>query len=101
MTLEEQGLEVAGDIRIGVGGVQGCITNGAGTLLIDICASDRRFKKDITPFSPVLNQLTALQPVHYFWRAADFPKQHFGDGRVYGLIAQDVEAYVAGACGDP
>jgi hypothetical protein len=29
--------------------------------------------------------------VHYFWRAADFPQQHFGDGRAYGLIAQDVE----------
>jgi Tfp pilus assembly protein PilO len=30
--------------------------------------------------------------VHYFWRADDFPQQHFGDSRAYGLIAQDVEA---------
>ena len=37
------------------------------------CSSDRRFKKDITPFGHVLDQLTALQPVHYFWRAAEFP----------------------------
>jgi Chaperone of endosialidase len=29
--------------------------------------------------------------VHYFWRAADFPQQQFGDSRAYGLIAQDVE----------
>ena len=29
--------------------------------------------------------------MHYFWRAADFPAQHFGEGRAYGLIAQDVE----------
>ena len=40
----------------------------------------------------MLTQLAALQPVHYFWRAADFPQQHFGDSRAYGLIAQDVEA---------
>ena len=39
----------------------------------------------------MLDQLTALQPVHYFWRAAEFPERHFGDSRAYGLIAQDVE----------
>ena len=84
-------MQVFGDIRVGTTGTNGCIKNFAGTGLIGICSSDRRFKKDITPFSPVLNQLTALQPVHYFWRAADFPQQHFGDSRAYGLIAQDVE----------
>ena len=76
---------------MGTTGTNGCLRNFAGTGLIGTCSSDRRFKKDITPFSPVLNQLTALQPVHYFWRAADFPQQHFGDSRAYGLIAQDVE----------
>ena len=84
-------LQVFGDIRMGTTGTNGCLRNFAGTGLIGTCSSDRRFKKDITPFSPVLNQLTALQPVHYFWRAADFPQQHFGDSRAYGLIAQDVE----------
>ena len=63
----------------------------AGTGLVGTCSSDRRFKKDITPFGPCSNKLTALQPVHYFWRAAEFPERHFGDGRAYGLIAQDVE----------
>ena len=85
-------LQVFGDIRMGTTGTNGCLKNFAGTGLIGTCSSDRRFKKDITPFTPVLNQLTALQPVHYFWRAADFPQQHFGDSRAYGLIAQDVEA---------
>ena len=84
-------LEVFGDIRMGTTGTNGCLKNFAGTGLIGVCSSDRRFKKDITPFNRVLNQLTALQPVHYFWRAADFPQQHFGDSRAYGLIAQDVE----------
>ena len=40
---------------------------------------------------PRARSLTALQPVHYFWRAAEFPERQFGDGRAYGLIAQDVE----------
>jgi len=84
-------LQVLGDIRIGTAGTNGCIRDFAGTGILGTCASDRRYKKDITPFSPVLNQLTRLQPVHYFWRSADFPQQQFGDSRAYGLIAQDVE----------
>jgi hypothetical protein len=85
-------LEVFGDIRVGTTGTNGCLRNFAGTGLVGTCVSDRRYKKDITPFGAVLDQLTALQPVHYFWRAADFPQQRFGDSRAYGLIAQDVEA---------
>jgi hypothetical protein len=84
-------LHVFGDIRMGTTGTNGCLRNFAGTGLIGTCVSDRRYKKDVTAFSPVLNRLTALQPVHYFWRAADFPQQNFGESRAYGLIAQDVE----------
>jgi hypothetical protein len=84
-------LQVFGDIRVGTTGTNGCLKNFNGDPLTGTCASDRRFKKDITPFGHVLTQLTALQPVHYSWRAADFPEQHFGPGRAYGLIAQDVE----------
>src|SRR6185503_11722536 len=61
------------------------------TPIAGVCSSDRRFKKDITPFAPALDKLTALQPVHYYWRAEDFPNRHFGNSRSYGLIAQDVE----------
>ena len=84
-------LQVFGDIRVGTTGTNGCLRNFAGTGIAGSCSSDRRFKKDITPFSHVLEQVTALQPVHYSWRIADFPGQHFGEGRAYGLIAQDVE----------
>jgi hypothetical protein len=84
-------LQVSGDIRVGTTGTNGCLKNFAGTGMVGTCASDRRFKKDIAPFSPVLKQLTGLQPVHYFWRAADFPQQQFGNSQAYGLIAQDVE----------
>jgi hypothetical protein len=84
-------LQVFGDIRVGISGTDGCLKNFAGTGIVGTCASDRRFKKNITPFRPVLDQLTALQPVHYYWRTTEFPDRHFGDAQAYGLIAQDVE----------
>jgi hypothetical protein len=84
-------LQVFGDIRVGTTGTNGCIKNFGGNPLAGTCSSDRRFKKDITPFDHVLDHLTALQPVHYSWRASEFPDRHFGDSRAYGLVAQDVE----------
>ncbi len=84
-------LQVVGDVRIGAADENGCIKNFGGGTIIGTCSSDVRFKKDVTPFGPVLRALAALQPVHYYWRAAEFPDRHFGDGRAYGLIAQDVE----------
>jgi hypothetical protein len=51
-----------------------------------------RFKKNITPFPDTLSQLTQLQPVHFDWRAEEFPDRHFGAARSFGLVAQDVEA---------
>ncbi len=84
-------LVVFGDARVGTAGTNGCLKNFAGTGIAGACSSDRRLKKDITPFAPVLNQVAALQPVHYYWRAAEFPDRHFGTSRTYGLVAQDVE----------
>ena len=85
-------LQVFGDIRVGTAGTNGCLKNFAGTGIAGTCSSDRRLKKDITPFAPALDKVAALQPVTYFWRANEFPNRHFGNGRNYGLIAQDVEA---------
>jgi endosialidase-like protein len=84
-------VQVFGDIRVGTTGTNGCIKNFAGTGIVGTCSSDRRLKKDITPFGPTLDKLTSLQPVHYFWRAGEFPNRHFGNARNDGLIAQDVE----------
>jgi hypothetical protein len=84
-------LQVFGDVRVGTTGTNGCLKDFGGNPLAGTCVSDRRFKRDITPFGPVLNRVTALQPVHYFWRAAEFPDRHFGNTRTSGLIAQDVE----------
>ena len=84
-------LQVFGDIRVGNAGTNGCLKSFDGTGIAGTCSSDRRLKRDITPFGSALNQLTALQPVHFYWRAAEFPDRHFGEAQTYGLIAQDVE----------
>jgi endosialidase-like protein len=84
-------LQVFGDVRVGDAGTNGCLKRFDGNFLVGTCVSDRRFKKNITPFGRVLDQLSALQPVNYYWRAAEYPGRHFGDAQAYGLIAQDVE----------
>lgn len=71
--------------------VVNCVKNGAGTQIAGTCASDARFKREITPFPSILGRVTRLQPVHYFWRADEFPERAFGRERTYGLVAQDVE----------
>jgi hypothetical protein len=83
--------QILGDIRIGASGVLGCVQNFSGTALTGTCSSDLRLKKNIQPFSPVLEKLTRLQPVSFYWRADEHPEYHFGPVRNSGLIAQDVE----------
>jgi hypothetical protein len=48
-------------------------------------------KKDVRPFGPVLGRVAQLQPVHFLWRADEFPARRFGNTVASGLIAQDVE----------
>jgi len=84
-------LQVFGDVRVGTTGTNGCLMNFAGTGLAGTCVSDQRYKKGITPFGPALDRVAALQPVHFYWRADEFPEHHFGDSQAYGLIAQEVE----------
>lgn len=84
-------LHVTGDIRIGTGAF-GCVKDADGTVIAGLCSSDRRFKRDITPFPSLLDKLVKLQPVNFFWRSSEFPQRSFGDRQSYGLIAQEVEA---------
>lgn len=83
-------LDVSGDIRIGTG-VTGCVLDNDATVIAGVCSSDARFKRDITPFEPVLSKVTRLQPVHFYWRHDEFPAKRFGQRESYGLVAQDVE----------
>lgn len=84
-------LHVFGDIRMGTSGTNGCLKRNDGTGLVGTCSSDLRFKRDITSFPSLLNKVTQLRPVHYYWRAAEFPDKGFGNTQGYGLVAQEVE----------
>jgi hypothetical protein len=82
--------DVSGDIRVGTGST-GCVKDADGSLIAGSCSSDLRFKQRIMPFPNLLHKLTQLQPVHFYWRAAEYPEKHFGSKQSYGLIAQEVE----------
>ncbi len=84
-------LDVSGDIRIGTG-MTGCVRDNDATVIAGVCSSDARFKRDVTSFAPVLDKLVGLRPVHFMWRAGEFPAKAFGDRLSYGLVAQDVES---------
>jgi hypothetical protein len=84
-------LDVDGDIRTGTSGTNGCLKNNNGGTLIGTCSSDLRFKRNLTPFGSVLNQVTRLQPKYFYWRASEFKDKGFGPEREAGLIAQEVE----------
>ncbi len=79
-------LHVAGEVR-----VNSCVKNSGGTAIAGTCVSDERLKKNVAPFSTMLDQVTRLQPVYYDWRADEFPEYGFGNEKSYGLIAQEVE----------
>jgi trimeric autotransporter adhesin len=81
--------QVAGEF-IGDVIVDGCIS-ASGTVIGGTCQSDARLKKNIQPYSPVLDKLVRLQPVTYSWRAEKYPQYRFGTEKSSGLIAQEVE----------
>jgi hypothetical protein len=83
-------LQVVGDVRVGNGTI-GCVKDSDGTVIAGTCSSDLRLKKNIEPFSGALSKLARLQPVHYDWKAEEYPEYGFGRTRSYGLIAQQVE----------
>lgn len=93
VTTPARRLDVNGNVRVGsTTGTVGCVEDRDGTVIAGTCASDLRFKKNITPFGSVLSNFSKLRPVNYFWRADEFSDQHFGTKQSFGLIAQEVEA---------
>ena len=57
----------------------------------NILTSDKRYKKDITALSGLLEKILQLAPKEYRWRQNEFPEKNFSNGLQYGLIAQEVE----------
>lgn len=53
--------------------------------------SDKRFKQNILPLSPVLTSVLRINGISYFWRDEEFPQKQFPAEKQIGFIAQDVE----------
>ncbi len=83
-------LDVNGDLRVGTG-TSGCVKDSDGTVIAGACSSDARLKRDVTPFPKLLDKLSQLQPVHFYWRSEAFPARHLGVRQSFGLVAQEVE----------
>ncbi len=83
-------LDVNGNIIVGTG-TTGCVKDADGTVIAGTCSSDERLKTKIKPFPDVLEKLIQLQPVHFYWKAEEYPEKHFGKSQSFGLIAQEVE----------
>lgn len=86
-----QKLHVFGNIRVGTSGVNGCVQAFDGISIAGTCASDARLKKDVKPFSPLLDKLTRLEPVTFNWRTDEYPDLNLPKVKDRGLIAQEVE----------
>ena len=84
-------VETAGNLRVGAGSLVGCVQDGDGTVLTGTCISDARFKTDVTPFGSMLNRLVELEPVHFKWKAQEYPELQLGTAQSFGLIAQEAE----------
>jgi hypothetical protein len=85
-------LQVVGNVRIGTNAsFPGCLLNYNSSASWGTCSSDLRLKSNIRPFAPVLDRVARLQPVHFTWRADEFPERHLGTAVTSGLIAQEVE----------
>jgi Chaperone of endosialidase len=88
-------LSVAGDIRVGTSGTNGCVQRFDGAGLMGTCVSDASLKKNIASLNGtnVLARLTLVEPASFEWRAKEFPQMQFGQGHQLGLIAQQTEEH--------
>ncbi|MEI6280938.1 MAG: tail fiber domain-containing protein, partial [bacterium] len=85
-------LVVAGDIRTGTSGTNGCVQNFAGTAIAGVCSSDAALKTVTGNVTGVLNKLLNLDLVTYQWNqtAADVYHDSMSVTNT-GYIAQQVE----------
>ncbi|MEN9920979.1 MAG: hypothetical protein RL538_872 [Candidatus Parcubacteria bacterium] len=96
-TTPAQKLQVAGNIRVGTSGSNGCLENFGGGVIGGTCSSDEQLKDSIEPIAregrSYIESIAALTAVSYNWNqnAAEMYSKD-KDMTNIGLIAQDVEA---------
>ncbi len=73
--------------RSGNGRFGGVVTASSGFA----CASDVRYKKNISPLNNALGNILQLNGVNYLWNQEAFPDKNFSANNQIGFIAQDLE----------
>lgn len=61
------------------------------------CASDLRYKKNITTITNAVQRIEDLRGVEYDWRCDEFADRNFSKARQTGVIAQEVREVVPNA----
>jgi hypothetical protein len=85
-------LTVAGDIRAGISGTNGCLQNFAGTAIAGTCSSDAALKNVVGDVSDILERFGKLQLVHFRWNTTAGAVYHNSASVLNtGFIAQSVE----------
>jgi hypothetical protein len=92
-TLATTALTVAGDIRVGNSGTNGCLQGFGGATLTGTCTSDQRLKGNVTDITNVLDKIANLRVVNFNWNTTAF--NVYGNDTTAtqtGYIAQNVES---------
>lgn len=85
-------LAVVGNIRVGTSGTNGCVQNFAGTALTGTCSSDARLKTVSGTVDNVLDGLSRLRLVRFYWNKTAASLYHNATTVLNtGYIAQSVE----------
>ena len=93
-TLSTSILTVAGDIRVGTTGTNGCLKDfSGGTIAGTGCVSDENLKTNIVDINNILSKIVDLRVVNYNWNqlASNIYGNHMGPTQT-GYLAQNVES---------
>lgn len=67
------------------------IVNGQGDSIAWNSASDRRWKKNITPLKNSIEKIKKINGVNYNWATEEYPEKNFSHGNQIGVIAQNIQ----------
>jgi hypothetical protein len=86
-------LRVAGDIRVGNSGTNGCIQGNGGATLIGTCISDQNLKTNIFDITNVAEKFQSLRVINFAWNSvANAVYGNDMNATNTGYLAQNVES---------
>ncbi len=86
-------LNTSGNVGIGTtsSGYYKLYVSGVAYATGSFISSDRKFKENIEDVKKSLSILDNVRGVSYTWKRNEYPDRGFGEGRHYGVIAQELE----------